>query len=175
MWDISYYKLIQISGSRERILTSLNTMTRSEVGPGFQHSPGEAGVVLYNPGEYPRGVIGEVSYSWVPDKDVLWIWCHPGPYHQLLETLTTILELEKVKDVNMEPGDPPASSDKVGLVKLSPKLASPAVMRGAEGIRVTLLENRLNRFRLRGPLSLAALRKCLVPCHTLDEENQSSR
>ena len=52
MWDISYFKLTQISGSREAILTSLNTMTRPEVGPGFRHSPGESRVILFTPGEY---------------------------------------------------------------------------------------------------------------------------
>ena len=168
MWDISYFKLIEISGPRDTILTSLNTITRPEVGPGFRHSPGEASVTLFTPGEYPRGVIGEVRYAWTPDQDVVWIWCHPGHYQLFLETLTSVLSLETVTDVSMETGDPPAtsaSSDKVGLVKLEPKLVPPTVMRGASGVNVTLIENRLNRFRLRGPLSLAALRKCLPPVH----------
>ena len=167
MWDISYFKLIEISGPRDTILTSLNTMTRPEVGPRFRHCPGEASVILFTPGEYPHGVIGEVRYSWTPDKDVIWIWCHPGHYQLFLETLTSVLSLETATDVSMETGDPPASSeassDKVGLVKLEPKLVPPTVMRGASGVTVTLIENRLNRFRLRGPLSLAALRKCLQP------------
>ena len=177
MWDISYFKLVEISGPRDTILTSLNTMTRPEVGPRFQHSPGEASVILFTPGEYPHGVIGEVRYSWTPDKDVIWIWCHPGHYQLFLETLTSVLSLETATDVSMETGDPPASSeassDKVGLVKLEPKLVPPTVMRGASGVTVTLIENRLNRFRLRGPLSLAALRKCLQPSH--DEMTTSSK
>lgn len=55
MWDISYFKLTEISGSREAILTRLNTMTRPEVGHGFRHSPGESSVILFTPGEYIFG------------------------------------------------------------------------------------------------------------------------
>ena len=180
MWDMSYFKLTEISGSREAILTSLNHMTRPEVGPGFLHGPGEASVILFTPGSYPGGVIGEVRYAWAPPgQDVIWIWCHPGHYQLFLETLTSLLSLETVtEDVIMETEDPPASSassDKLGLVKLEPKLVPPTVMRGADGISVTLIENRLNRFRLRGPLSLAALRKCLPPIHIYDEKTSLSR
>ena len=180
MWDLSYFKLTEISGSREAILTSLNTMTRPEVGPGFLHRPGEASVILFTPGSYPGGVIGKVRYAWAPPgQDVLWIWCHPGHYQLFLETLTSLLSLETVtEDVIMETGEPPesaASSDILGLVKLEPKLVPPTVMRGAAGISVTLIENRINRFRLRGPLSLAALRKCLPPIHIYDEKTSLSK
>ena len=181
MWDLSYFKLTEISGSREAILTSLNTMTRPEVGPGFLHRPGEASVILFTPGSYPGGVIGEVRYAWAPPgQDVLWIWCHPGHYQLFLETLTSLLSLDTVtEDVIMETGEPSesaaASSDKVGIVKLEPKLVPPTVMRGAAGISVTLIENRINRFRLRGPLSLAALRKCLPPIHIYDEKTSLSK
>lgn len=123
-------------------------------------------------------MIGEVSYVWVPDQDILWIWCHPGHYQLFLETLTSILSLETVTDVTMEPEEPPesaASTDKVGLVKLEPKLVPPTVMRGDAGVSVTLIENRLNRFRLRGPHSLAALRKCLAPIQSNDDKTALSK
>jgi len=108
-------------------------------------------------------------------EDMLWIWCHPGFYTQWLDVLSEIFSLEDVdkvenghdtveKESDTVENDCDYSKeliDKVGQEKLKPKSEPPNVLRGSGGVHVTLLENILNRFRLRGPNSSIMISHCL--------------
>ena len=64
--------------------------------------------------------------------------------------------------------DTTATRDQVGVAKLQQKLVPPRLMRGGV-FTVTLLENRVNRFSLRGPLSLTMLKHILPTVDEIDD------
>ena len=180
MWDVSYLNLIQISGPKQIILDKLNTLTHIETGNVFEFGPGEFQVTVYNPGFFPCGAVGRLRYFWRPpldgdDGDLLWLWCHPGYYQQISELLKDIFQLMgKNQDRNASNQmicDTEESVDKVSAIKLEVKSVSPIVMQGCQNVEVTFFENRLNRFRLRGPQTLTMLKHCLPTVDSIHENS----
>ena len=174
MWDVSYTKLIEVCGETETLLTLLNSLTQPSTEQIFRFGPGEMSAILYRPGMYPRGVITSLTYIWrpeqPPEKQILWMWVHPGPYQELIEVFKDLFHLKAVEAVEaVEEKDPEHKEiDRVGAEKLELKLTTPTSFEG-ENIRLTLLDNRLNRIRLRGPKSLQALQQCLIAEDNLGE------
>ena len=173
MWDMSYLKVVEVVGDRKVVMENMNRMTDCRTGSVFSDGPGERSAVVYRPGQYPAGVVGEVSYMWRPEEGggeegLLWVWVHPEVHGEFVDIMTDVLELEAeeyccepdLKKVKLDEPSPPEKN--VVLSKLEPKLSPPTVLL-CPGMRVTMLGNNLNRFRLVGPLSSALLRHCMVP------------
>ena len=165
MWDVSYLKLIEMCGDTETLLAGLNRLTDPATEQVFMFGAGERTAVTFRPGQYPGGVVTSLSYFWrpgqPPDSQTLWMWVHPGSYHDLVEIIKEVFHLKPVEamkeqDLNCE------EVDRVGASKIELKLTAPISYK-AEMISLTLLDNRLNRIRLRGPKTLQALQQCLIP------------
>ena len=179
-WDSSYLQVVAARGPRAALLATLNTLTDPSAGPGFSHGPGEGRVTVYTPGQCPGGAVGEVTYIWVPGspeeaEQEVWLWCHPGHYTQFTQLLTEAMQLETVEEEvsrsevdRLDRLDTTATRDQVGVAKLQQKLVPPRLMRGGV-FTVTLLENRVNRFSLRGPLSLTMLKHILPTVDEIDD------
>ena len=182
-WDCSYLQVVAARGPRAALLATLNTLTDPSAGPGFSHGPGEGRVTVYIPGQCPGGAVGEVTYIWVPGspeeaEQEVWLWCHPGHYTQFTQLLTEVMKLETVEEEvsrsEVDSVDTTATRDQVGVAKLQRKLVPPRLMRGGV-FTVTLLENRVNRFSLRGPLSLTMLKHILPTVDEIDDTMAFSR
>ena len=182
-WDCSYLQVVAARGPRAALLATLNTLTDPSAGPGFSHGPGEGRVTVYIPGQCPGGAVGEVTYIWVPGspeeaEQEVWLWCHPGHYTQFTQLLTEVMKLETVEEEvsrsEVDRLDTTATRDQVGVAKLQRKLVPPRLMRGGV-FTVTLLENRVNRFSLRGPLSLTMLKHILPTVDEIDDTMAFSR
>ena len=177
MWDLSYTKLIEMSGDRETMLLLLNKLTQPNTEKVFSFGPGEMTAVLFRPGQYPGGVVSSVSYLWRPDQSeasqLLWIWVHPGSHQQVLDLLIEVCQLKAVEEIR-EAGCDCQDLDRVSVVKLELKLSSPVMFEG-NGIRLTCLDSRINRIRLRGPKTLPALQQCLIPENNFKEGSCLSR
>ena len=182
-WDCSYLQVVAARGPRAALLATLNTLTDPSAGPGFSHGPGEGRVTVYIPGQCPGGAVGEVTYIWVPGspeeaEQEVWLWCHPGHYTQFTQLLTEVMQLETVEEEvsrsEVDRLDTTATRDQVGVAKLQRKLVPPRLMRGGV-FTVTLLENRVNRFSLRGPLSLTMLKYILPTVDEIDDTMAFSR
>merc|ERR1712059_131478 len=71
--------------------------------------PGERRVVLFRPGQYPLGVLGEVRYMLCPPSEdgsrKVWLWVLPAFQQQLVDILTSVFELDdtRVKCDTVEP------------------------------------------------------------------------
>ena len=185
-WDCSYLQVVAARGPRAALLATLNTLTDPSAGPGFSHGPGEGRVTVYIPGQCPGGAVGEVTYIWVPGspeeaEQEVWLWCHPGHYTQFTQLLTEVMKLETVEEEvsrsevdRLDSVDTTATRDQVGVAKLQQKLVPPRLMRGGV-FTVTLLENRVNRFSLRGPLSLTMLKHILPTVDKIEDTTAFSR
>ena len=182
-WDCSYLQVVAARGPRAALLATLNTLTDPSAGPGFSHGPGEGRVTVYIPGQCPGGAVGEVTYIWVPGspeeaEQEVWLWCHPGHYTQFTQLLTEVMKLETVEEEvsrsEVDRMDTTATRDQVGVAKLQQKLVPPRLMRGGV-FTVTLLENRVNRFSLRGPLSLTMLKHILPTVDKIEDTTAFSR
>ena len=185
-WDSSYLQVVAARGPRAALLATLNTLTDPSAGSGFSHGPGEGRVTVYIPGQCPGGAVGEVTYIWVPGspeeaEQEVWLWCHPGHYTQFTQLLTEVMQLETVEEEvsrsevdRLDRVDTTATRDQVGVAKLQRKLVPPRLMRGGV-FTVTLLENRVNRFSLRGPLSLTMLKHILPTVDEIDDTMAFSR
>ena len=177
MWDLSYTKLIEMSGDSETLLAHLNKLTQSNTEKIFSFGPGEMTAVVFRPGQYPGGAVTRVSYLWrpgqPPDSQSLWIWVHPASHQQLLDLLIEVCQLKSVEAIR-EAGCDCKDIDEVSAAKLELKISPPVLFEG-EGIRLTCLNNRVNRIRLRGPKTLQALQQCLISENNLKEDSCLSR
>ena len=177
MWDLSYTKLIEMSGDSETLLLHLNKLTQPDTEKVFLFGPGEMTAVVFTPGQYPGGVVTTVRYLWRPgqpaDSQLLWIWVHPGSHQQVLDLLIEVCQLKTLEETR-EVGCDCKDVDKVAAVKLELKLSPPLMFEG-KGIRLTCLDSRINRIRLRGPKTLQALQQCLIPENNLKQDACLSR
>jgi len=87
---------------------------------------------------------------WMPSNNKqrkLWLWCHPASYDALAQILISLFESSSSLSTEEPPSKKPKNADEQQLVK------------------VTLLrdQQRLARFRLIGPLSMAILKHALHP------------
>ena len=92
MWDMSYLKLVELVGVKTHVLNTLNKLTDIRTGSVFTDGPGERLAVVYRPGMYPGGVVGQVRYMWRPHvgdagQCLLWVWVHPAFYDEFVNIL----------------------------------------------------------------------------------------
>ena len=123
--DISYYCWVELEGEQSTLITELSFLTNQATGLGFAANDvidgsREGNVVLYEPGSYPRGCIGPVSFIWRPpegDKFIgktreekyscavkrrLWICFHPSMKFPLLKVLESLMEKSEITFRNLE-------------------------------------------------------------------------
>lgn len=122
-------------------------------------------ITLYKKDRYPFGAIGLVNFFWRPKAGenqprTLWIWLHPSCFQEALDEFIQVFQLTEENVINK---DTPLSLGKskellrkhIDALKLInqnvPFERTPKYIQG--NIRMTILKDTLNRFRLTGPLS----------------------
>jgi hypothetical protein len=116
----------------------------------------EGNTILYESNCYPFKCIGPVRYLWeqvdINDPESfrkLWIWSHPAISQQLEKQFNYVFNLnEEEKDDD-----------------------SPVNKRRKNNIYLTLLKDRLVRFKLLGPLSTIILANVLKPVDFQDDNS----
>ncbi|KAJ9596564.1 hypothetical protein L9F63_012397 [Diploptera punctata] len=190
--DISYYSCIELSGPEHHLLENLEKLTSKDCGltfraKAFLKGTREGSVMLFHQNSYPFGAIGRVSFFWKPVTQLkceenpyrsLWIWVHPAFYQQVKdELISSFAFIEKTStlcqdDMESEPISECPSSDND-----SESCGSP--YENSDGsVEMILLKDVLNRFRLTGPLSQAALSETLHVANVLENkcaDNEISR
>ena len=97
MWDMSYLMVVEVMGNKEAVIESMNRMTDRRTGSVFTDGPGERSAVVFRPGQFPAGVVGEVSYMWRPQiegtgEGLLWVWVHPAFYQEFVEMTKDVMK-----------------------------------------------------------------------------------
>lgn len=158
------------------ILTGLKTLTSPDCGLTFSAKYTLSGIregklTLFKTGMYPLGVIGSVTFIWRPEvirnERTLWIWTHPACYSEVLQEMIKVFSLEINENETPMEVDSGLRTDRVDKVrniemeKLQnrniPFTKAPKYKSRKMNVKMVLLENILNRFRLIGPLSQAVL------------------
>lgn len=127
----------------------------------------EGHVTFFKSGKYPFGAIGEINYIWKPctqtsstDTMMLWLWCHPSYYSEILEELITSYGLDQEEgnqNLNLMEEDKKTVEDIKLEIKNIPFSKCPKYHSKLNSVKMILLKDTLNRFRLTGPLSQALL------------------
>ncbi|XP_076254794.1 POP1 ribonuclease P/MRP subunit [Rhynchophorus ferrugineus] len=149
--DISYNRVVEISGNYSFLVSKLNKLTASAVGLSFGAKCFSEGkkygrVILFKPGNndpIDRKPIGQVDFVWKNCSDIvasLWIFIHPAFYLELLNVFISLFELHVL---NMEVDNDDVNKD--------------SVYAGLEGVVLKELEFEISRLRLTGPLSVAVI------------------
>nr|SVE73609.1 EOG090X07PD [Daphnia atkinsoni] len=130
--DISYLCCIEVQGPQDEIIRCLASLCDPKTGPTFGASAFLSGtregrVTVFKRNSFSCGPIGMVTFLWrhgeTHDMRTLWIWSHPAFSEQLLVELSSS-----------------CGSDSSQSIQQS-------------GINITVNKEKLNRFRMRGPLS----------------------
>ncbi|XP_050422061.1 ribonucleases P/MRP protein subunit POP1 [Adelges cooleyi] len=181
--DISYISCLELKGPFNQLLEGLMHHVSQECGRTFkakcyENGTREGTVFMYRNDTYPFGAIGRVSFIWDTNSSqqirTLWMWSDPSIYKELADELQMTFDLVQ-KSVIKELVEPPA----IKKPKLTEKynvqlLQTPCFVNGT--MKMTLLKDTLNRFRLTGPLSNSVLSRLLYPGasikpNTVDKEN----
>ncbi|ELK38174.1 Ribonucleases P/MRP protein subunit POP1 [Myotis davidii] len=96
--DLSYYCCLELKGKEEEILKALSPMCSIDTGLTFAavhclSGKRQGSLLLYRAHQYPRGMLGPVSFIWKPERTPgdtsesrqLWIWLHPTLKQDILE------------------------------------------------------------------------------------------
>ncbi|XP_018397285.1 PREDICTED: ribonucleases P/MRP protein subunit POP1 [Cyphomyrmex costatus] len=153
--DISYYTCIEITGEEKLLKTTLkahcNTSMLTFAAKKYINGHREGTLMFYKKNGYPHFPIGNVDFFWKPNKlDVqtniktIWIWVHPAFYDDFLSEIISSFEF---KQNNVE-----QANTILNLNYLYTNIV---------GCTMIILRNALNRFRLRGTLTLNVLTKAL--------------
>lgn len=137
--DISYVSAIQLVGSLDVVRQAFSTITCSSISLGicaktYVSGCREGSIELFR--NYPFGAVGKVSFIWKPeygDQRTVWIFVHASFYKDVSELF--------IKEFGLTVCNQDSFSHPVN------------------GLVMTLLKDKLNRFRLTGPLSQAVLSK----------------
>ncbi|XP_011309983.1 ribonucleases P/MRP protein subunit POP1 isoform X2 [Fopius arisanus] len=153
MQDISYYSCIELIGPEGTLIDKLKIHSKEQLSFGarmYLEGSREGSLIFYKRNNSPVGV---VTFFWRPRGQgivrSLWIWVHPALFDEILpEILSTF---------GFTPGE--------GLESFESE---------ESGCRINSLRNSFNRFRLRGPLSVAVLSDTLKlpqsPGHALGDK-----
>ncbi|XP_014405686.1 PREDICTED: ribonucleases P/MRP protein subunit POP1 [Myotis brandtii] len=98
--DLSYYCCLELKGKEEEILKALSPMCSIDTGLTFAavhclSGKRQGSLLLYRAHQYPRGMLGPVSFIWKPERTPgdtsesrqLWIWLHPTLKQDILEEI----------------------------------------------------------------------------------------
>ncbi|XP_018369451.1 PREDICTED: ribonucleases P/MRP protein subunit POP1 isoform X2 [Trachymyrmex cornetzi] len=155
--DISYYTCIEITGEEKSLKTTLkthcNTSMLTFTAKKYINGHREGTLMFYKKNGYPQFPIGNVDFFWQPNKSdvqtnvrTIWIWVHPAFYDDFLNEIISSFEF---KQNNVE-------QDVASTIHNLNCLYTNNV-----GCTMIILRNALNRFRLRGALTLNVLTKAL--------------
>ncbi|XP_015124661.1 ribonucleases P/MRP protein subunit POP1 [Diachasma alloeum] len=154
MQDVSYYSCIELMGPEGVLIERLRAHCRDQLSFGarmYLTGSREGSLVFYKRDNCPVGV---VHFFWRPRGEenlrTLWIWVHPALFDDVLH------EISLDFGFTAAPGGQESMNSE------------------ESGCRVNLLRNYFNRFRLRGPLSIAVLSDTLkLPKSPGGEEKKS--
>ncbi|XP_063976489.1 ribonucleases P/MRP protein subunit POP1 [Diachasmimorpha longicaudata] len=139
--DISYYSCIELTGPEGVLIERLRVHSRDELSFGarlYLAGSREGSLMFYKRDHCPVGV---VHFFWRPRVEeslrTLWIWVHPAFFDDVVHEISLSFGFSGTAG-----GQASMNSDE-------------------SGCRVNLLVNYFNRFRLRGPLSIAVLSSTL--------------
>nr|XP_022920798.1 ribonucleases P/MRP protein subunit POP1 [Onthophagus taurus] len=144
--DISYYGCIEINGDEILIVDGFKKLYDPRINmslgaKAFINGNREGELMLFDEN---KNAIGNVMFNWKPkvinELRMIWIWCHPANFSNILNTLMRIFDLT------------PKSEENLLFCNESTK------------ITIKNLKFDLNRFRLTGPLSHTILQKALKTC-----------
>lgn len=149
--DISYVSAIELVGGLDVIRNAFSAITSPNIGLGicaktYVNGCREGTIELFR--NYPFGAVGKVSFLWKPDdgdRRTVWVFVHASFY----KDVSDLFQLE----FGLKNSGPGSYSDP------------------GNGMIMTELKDKLNRFRLTGPLSQAVLSKafkCPPPSNTAD-------
>lgn len=144
----------------------------------YEQGTREGSIFMYRHDAYPHEAIGRVSFFWdtciQETARTLWIWTEPSIYKQLADELQITFNL-KQDDSEFVEWEPPVFK-KPKLVEATNYLKitetsqySLCYVNGA--IKMNLLKDTLNRFRLTGPLSNSVLSNILYPADLINSSN----
>ncbi|XP_014226502.1 ribonucleases P/MRP protein subunit POP1 isoform X1 [Trichogramma pretiosum] len=158
--DISYYTCLEIRGNAENLKAKLKDhCNQNELTFGaktFMSGQREGTLMFYKKNGYPNHPIGHVTFMWnnsVSNEKSIWLWIHPAFYKNILE--------EIISNFNFNLNHPDQTKISEGTIpfselKLNQMIKIP-VFSNAEGCKLIILRNCLNRFRLSGPLCLSTI------------------
>lgn len=149
--DLSYYSCLELNGPEENLIRILNQMCPPNVGLSFKsvmfiEGQAEGSTILYEPGKYPYGCLGKVSFMWKPressDRRCLWIFVHPSLTSELSSFIIKLFALKMMTD----------SQDVEQEIYENCEL----------NVKFQALKENLSRFRLIGPKSTSILSETFV-------------
>jgi hypothetical protein len=146
---MSYYGCIELEGNEDEIIEKINPLfssSNNHLTPKakmYLNGQFEGQCLVYKPNT--QQCLTPISFLWMPSNNKrrkLWIWCHSTSYDSLAEILNSLLT---------STDEPPAKKLKNGNEQ--------------QPVTMTLLrdQQKLARFRLIGPLSMAILKHAIHP------------
>ncbi|KRZ61171.1 Ribonucleases P/MRP protein subunit POP1 [Trichinella nativa] len=173
MRDVSHMVLLRLSGQEGGLLDGLRRLCSSRLGLTFGAASTldgsrEGSSVLYRADQYPFHCIGPVNFLWQPSSStgehccrrILWLWIHPSVKDELVAELCRVfglVEVEKREDVTDE------KFHSLTEFRMNVQLAGAEDYCSADesGVKLTIMDRMLLRFRLTGPKSTAILDQAL--------------
>ncbi|KRX23941.1 Lissencephaly-1 -like protein A [Trichinella nelsoni] len=173
MRDVSHMILLRLSGQEGGLLDGLRRLCSSRLGLTFGAASTldgsrEGSSVLYRADQYPFHCIGPVNFLWQPSSStgehccrrILWLWIHPSVKDELVAELCRVfglVEVEKREDVTDE------KFHSLAEFRMNVQLAGAEDYCSADesGVKLTIMDRMLLRFRLTGPKSTAILDQAL--------------
>nr|CAG4638512.1 EOG090X07PD [Cyclestheria hislopi] len=140
--DISYLYLVEVQGPVETIFSGLKHLCDPRTGLTFQSTftlkgNYEKQIMLYQPDQYPFNAIGQISFMW-----------HCGDFDSTIRTLRLWIH--------------PAFYEEV-LSALGKVFEIDGTSENEEKVKLVVVEDSLNRFRLRGPASFSVISSLFDP------------
>lgn len=161
--DESYHVCHELNGNEEDLINGLNKLCSSQLGLTFAakiylSGQCEGRVVLYEENRYPYNCIGPVRFLWQPSiskQRTIWIWSHPSIFKQVESQLVSIFELTNKSDGSDSPQTKKRKLDNAtGPNEISYESNNKSIV-------LNSLKDKLNRFKLVGPLSTSILTSLL--------------
>ncbi len=163
----------QLDGLEEDLIKGLNKLCSPQTGLTFAakiylSGQNEGNTIIYETDKYPFNCIGPVRFLWHPknlnENRSIWIWSHPAIYKQVEDQLAFVFNLTKTTEQN---------SPQIKKRKMSEKMEdNEECYESNDNLKITLksLKDKLNRFKLLGPMSTTILANLL---QTTDSKNES--
>ncbi|KRZ79663.1 Lissencephaly-1 -like protein [Trichinella papuae] len=190
MRDVSHMLLLRLSGEESSLLNGLRRLCSSRLGLTFAAActldgSREGSSVLYRADQYPFHCIGPVNFLWQPSSStgehcgrILWLWIHPSVKDELVAELCRVfgmVEVEKGEDVgdgNVTDDDKFQSLTEFRMKKAQLAVAEYCCSANENGVKLTIMDRMLLRFRLTGPKSTAILDQALNMRKSFQRINQ---
>ncbi|CAD5112292.1 DgyrCDS1521 [Dimorphilus gyrociliatus] len=168
--DISYYECIQVSGRQEDITSCLLPLFSEKTGltlkaKSLMKGNREGMASIFKKNSYPFKSLGLIRFLWDPCENLslnserkLWIFVHPS---SVVETMKEVLDcccIPYLDDYEAYNEKLKKKSSSLSSTFLHHKFFCSRKFHNAK-ISIDCFDNKLNRFRLTGPLSTKILKK----------------